>query len=161
MFAAGVMVAVFPATWILERLQLLDVQGLAWNGYWTLFVWGFTFPFFLLMVSVTWINPPIILVQAGRMTLRHPTLYWKAVTISTADVQWADFDPGWAREEAPCQVRLLVSSECYERLSKQSRWICGNVNWLAHDVANCTENPDQIAANINRLISKRRGGPLG
>ncbi len=149
----GILIAlIFPATWILERSALLDVQGIAWNPLWTVFVFGFVWPFSLFLLFLAWRRYPIICLTDNTLFLRHVTLPWKTAKLSTNEVDWVVAD--WEPDSSHCCLKIKVSPSCFDRERVVSPWLRGEAGFLTMQLNNAEKTPDEVAAALNFLMSQ-------
>ena len=152
--AAVLISLVFPATWILERLGILDVGGIAESSAWTLFVFGFACPVCILLLYLAWRRDPIIEVSGDTIYLRHVTLPWRTTNLSVSEIESVIAD--WIPRTSRCRLKLHVTRPCFDRECRKSRWLRGKDGSLTMDLNNAEDNPDQVAMALNLLLSQKR-----
>jgi len=148
----GIVIAsVFPGTWFLERFGVLDVGGIAWNHFWTVFVLGFVSPFCLLLLYLLWLRPPIICLSDNKLLLRHVTIPWRNTELLVTDVNWVVAD--WEPDTSYCFLKIKVTPSCFHRECLRNRWLHGKDGFLKMSLNNAEETPDEVAMKLNVLLS--------
>lgn len=144
--------SIFPATWLLERLDILNVGRIAWHPLWTLFVFGFVCPVCLLLLYIAWRRDPVILLSGDSVCLRHVALPWRTAKLSLPEIHWVTAD--WYPNSSHCCLKMNVDPSCFERTRRQNSWLCRKDGFLTLYLNNTEETPDQVAATVNCILSE-------